>query len=200
EHITAEDFKNTLLKRVLESDLLKNESACQINDEALNLFLTNCTNKEYVQQINNLVNDCNKISKEEPLQDFDIVSYNNVPLTINEVIKNKNTVIYFWSTAFITIDYLTNRIKFLEKKYPDLLFVGINMQSSPQNLTADAHLKLLDIDNQYLLSKDSYAHNYLSSNYPRTILIDDEGIVKNGFINLDSRKLDFELIKLTSFN
>lgn len=200
EQITSDDFKNTLLKRIIVSDLLKSESVCQINEEALNLFLTNCTNEEYVQQINNLVNDCNKIPKEEPLQDFDIVSYNNVPLTINEVIKNKNAVIYFWSTAFITADYLANRIKFLEKKYPDLLFVGINMQNSPQNLTADAHLKLLNIDNQYLLSKDSYAHHFLSSNYPRTILIDDEGIVKNGFINLDSRKLDLELLKLTSFN
>jgi len=200
EHITAEDFKNTLLKRILVSDLLKSDSACQINEEALNLFLTNCTNTAYVEQVNNLIKDCAKIPKEEPLQDFEIVSYNNVPLTINDVIKNKNAVIYFWSTAFINTDYLANRIKFLEKKYPDLLFVGINMQSSPQNLTEDAHLKLLDIDNQYLLSKNSSAHHFLRSNYPRTILIDDEGIVKNGFINLDSKKLDSELIKLNAYN
>ncbi|MBE0424492.1 MAG: hypothetical protein IBX66_11230 [Lutibacter sp.] len=200
EQITSNDFKNTLLKRIIVSDLLKSESACQINEAALKLFLTNCTNKEYVQQINNLVNDCNNLALKEPLQNFEILSYNNVPLTINEVIKNKNTVIYFWSTAFITTDYLVNRIKFLEKKYPDLLFVGINMQSSPQNLTADAHLKLLNIDNQYLLSKDSYAHHFLSSNYPRTILIDNKGIVKNGFINLNFNKLDSELIKLTVHN
>lgn len=200
EHIKAEDFKNTLLKRILESDLLKSESVCHINEEALDLFLTNCTNKEYVQQINNLVNDCNKIPKEEPLQDFEIVSYNNVSLTINEVIKNKNAVIYFWSTAFITTDYLANRIKFLEKKFPDLLFVGINIQTSPQNLTEDAPLKLLDLNNQYTLSKDSYAHHFLTSNYPRTILIDDKGIVKNGFINLYSRKLESELIKLTEYH
>jgi thiol-disulfide isomerase/thioredoxin len=200
KHIKAGDFKNTLLKRILESDLLKSESVCDIKEEALAIFLTNCTNAAYVEQVSNLVMDCTKIPVEEPLQDFDIVSYNNDPLTINEVIKNKNAVIYFWSTAFISADYLTNRIKFLEKKYPDLLFVGINIQSSSQNLTEDAYLKLLDINNQYLLSKDSYAHNYLRSNYPRTILIDDEGIVENGFINLYSRKLDLELIKLTSFN
>lgn len=200
EHIKAEDFKNILLKRVLVSDLLKSESASRVNEAALHIFLASCTNTAYVEQVNNLVKDCKMIRQEEPLQDFDIVSHKNVPLTINEVIKNKNTVIYFWSTDFITTDYLVNRIKFLEKKYPDLLFVGINMQSSPQNLTADAHLKLLNIDNQYLLSKDSYAHHFLSSNYPRTILIDNEGIVKNGFINLDSKRLDSELIKLSLYN
>jgi hypothetical protein len=47
-----------------------------------------------------------------------------------------------------------------------------------------------------MLSEDSYAHNYLSSKYPRTIIIDNAGIVKNGFTNLDSKKLDSELYKL----
>ena len=200
EKITAEGFKNTLLKRILVSDLLKSESACQINEEALNIFLTNCTNASYIEQVNNLLKDCKMIPQDEPLQDFEIVSSKLVPLTINEVIKNKNALIYFWSAAFISTDYLENRIKFLEKKFPDLLFVGINMQTSAENLTEDAHLKLLDINNQYRLSKDSYAHNYLSSNYPRTILIDHKGIVKNGFINLNSKKLDTELTKLMLHN
>ena len=200
EHIKAEDFKNILLKRVLVSDLLKSESTSRVNKQALHIFLANCTNTAFVEQVNNLVKDCRMITQEEPLQDFDIVSYKNVPLTINEVTKNKNTVIYFWSTEFITTDYLVNRIRLLEKRYPDLLFIGINMLNSPQDLIKESDLKLLDINNQYTLSKDSYAHNYLSSNYPRTILIDDDGIVKNGFINLDSKKLDSELIKLSLYN
>ena len=77
EHITAEDFKNTLLKRILESDLLKSESVCDINEEALAIFLTNCTNAAYVEQVSNLVKDCTKIPVEEPLQDFDIVLVSN---------------------------------------------------------------------------------------------------------------------------
>ena len=200
EHIKAEDFKNILLKRIIMSDLLKNESVCETNEEALQLFRANCTNKEVVDQVNNLVNDCKKIPQNAPLRDFDIVSYNNFQFNINEVIKNKNTVIYFWSADYISADYLVNRIKFLEDKYPDLLFVGIDIQSSPQDLSADANLKLLDINNQYMLPKDSYAHQFLSSNFPRTVLIDKNGIVKNGFINLDSNKLDSELIKWTLYN
>ncbi|MFZ2285272.1 MAG: hypothetical protein WAV86_15505 [Lutibacter sp.] len=196
QHIKAEQFKNILLKRILVSDFLKSGSACRVNEEALNIFLANCTNKEDIEQVNNLVKDCNNIPLEEPLQDFDIISYNNVPLTINEVIKNKNAVIYFWSTDYISADYLVNRIKFLEKRYPELMFIGINMQTSPKDLSKESNLKLLNIHNQFMLPKDSYAHNFLSSKYPRTILIDNFGIVKNGFANLDSKNLDSELNKL----
>ena len=200
EHIKTSAFKNILLKRILISDFLKSESACRVNKEALSLFLANCTNKEYIEQVNNLVNDCSYIPQNEPLRDFKIVSYNNVPSTINEVIKNKNTVIYFWSAEYMSSEYLVKRIKFLEKHYPDLLFVGINMGTSPKDLSTEYNLKLLNNNKQFKLPKDSYAHNYLSSKFPRTILIDDEGIVKNGFTNLDSRKLDAELINLTLNN
>lgn len=196
EHIKAESFKNLLLKRILINDFLKSESACRINEEALQLFLANCTNKEDIELVNNLVKDCNYIAINEPLQDFSIVSYANVPSTINELIKNKNAVVYFWSAAYMSADYLVSRIKFLEKKYPDLLFVGINMQTSSQDLTLDFNIKLRNINHQYLLPPDSDAHQYLSSKYPRTILIDHSGIVKNAFINLDSKKLDSELEKL----
>ncbi|MDP2069634.1 MAG: hypothetical protein Q8K04_11815 [Lutibacter sp.] len=196
EHIKAESFKNLLLKRILINDFLKSESACRINEEALQLFLANCTNKDDVELVNNLVNDCKYIPLDEPLQDFEIVSYKNVSSTINELIKNKNAVIYFWSAAYMSVDYLVSRIKFLENKHPHLLFIGINMQTSPQDLDLESSVKLRNIPHQYLLPKDSDAHRYLSSKYPRTILIDHLGMVKNGFINLDSKKLDSELGKL----
>jgi len=196
EHIKAESFKNLLLKRILINDFLKSESACRINEEALQLFLANCTNKGDVELVNNLVKDCNYIATNELFQDFSIVSFNNVPSTINELIKNKNAVIYFWSAEYMSADYLVSRIKFLEKKYPDLLFIGINMQTSPQDLNLDYSVKLRNINHQYLLPPNSDAHQYLTSKYPRTILIDHMGMVKNAFINLDSKKLDSELEKL----
>ncbi|WP_372767915.1 TlpA family protein disulfide reductase [Lutibacter sp.] len=196
EHIKAEGFKNILLKRILVSDFLKSRSTCHINEEALSIFLGNCTNKEYLEQVNNLVKDFNYIPLNKPFRDFDIVSYNNVPLKIKEVINNKNAVIYFWSSDYMSSDYLVSRIRFLEQRHPDLLFIGINMNTSPQDLTTASNLKLPHINNQYILSTGSYAHNYLSSKYPRTIIIDDAGIVKNKFTNLDSKYLHSELNKL----
>jgi hypothetical protein len=196
KHIKSENFKNTLLKRIVVNDFLKSESTCSIDENVLNLFLENCTNKEYLTQVTNLVNDSKKIAVNEPLKDFEIISYANTTSTIHEVIKNNNSLIYFWSTDYMSPDYLVNRIKFLENKFPNILFIGINMNNTTENITTDPNLKKLAISRQFKLTPKSEAHNYFTSNYPRTIIIDKNGIVKNGFTYLDSRKLHSELNKL----
>lgn len=196
ENIKLEEFKNALLKSIVVEDFLKSESTCSINKETLNIFLDNCTNETYKTQVKNLVNDSKFVLNKEPLQDFKIESYNNSNLNIKNVIKNKNTVIYFWSTEYMSLEYLTNRINYLEKKHPKILFVGINMQPDSRVFTSDPDLNLFDLKNQYKLTKDSYANNYLTSSYPRTIMVNKKGIVTNGFTYLDSQKFSSELNKL----
>ncbi|WP_456379600.1 TlpA family protein disulfide reductase [Lutibacter sp.] len=196
QHIKLKDFKNTLLKKIIINDFFKSKSTCSINNKALDIFLKNCSNPLYITQVKNLVDDSRFVLNNEPLHNFEIVSYNNTNSTINAITKGKNSVIYFWSTAFMSPEYLVSRIKYLENKFPNILFVGINMQTSTEDLTKDPNLKLLDISKQFKLTENSYALNYLTSNYPRTIIVNKEGLVKNGFTYLDSRKLNSELRKL----
>ncbi|UMB54306.1 hypothetical protein MKD41_02220 [Lutibacter sp. A64] len=196
ENVKLEDFKNALLKSIVIEDFLKSESTCSINKETLNIFLDNCTDETYLTQVKNLVNDSKYVLNEEPLQDFEIESYNNSILNIKKVIKNNNTVIYFWSAEHMSLEYLTKRINYLVKKHPKILFVGINMQPNSRAFTSDPDLNLLDLNNQFKLTKNSYAHNYLTSSYPRTIMVNNKGIVTNGFTYLDSQKFNSELNKL----
>jgi len=197
EQIKLEDFRNTLLKKVIVNDFLKSESTCIMNTDAYNLFLKNCNNPEYVTQVTNLVNDSKIVVNNEIFQDFEIATYNNKSYQISDVIKNNNSVIYFWSTEFMSIDYLVSRIKYLENEYPNILFIGINMQSSTkESIKNELNLKLLDSTKQFKLTNESSAHNYLTSKYPRTIIINKNGIVENGFTYLDSKKLGVELNKL----
>lgn len=196
QHIKLEDFKNTLLKKIIINDFFKSKSTCSINNKALDIFLKNCSNPLYTTQVENLVEDSKFVLNSEPLHNFEIVSYNNTNSTINTIIKGRNSVIYFWSTAFMSPEYLVSRIKYLENKFPNILFIGINMQTSIEDFTKDPNLKLLDISKQFKLTKGSYAHNYLTSSYPRAIIVNKEGLVKNGFTYLDSRKLNSELRKL----
>ena len=196
QQIKSEDFKNTLLKGIIVNDFLKSESTCNVNQKELDLFLENCTNKQYLTQVKNLVNDSKCVSNNKPFQSFEVISYNNTKLPINDIIKGKNSVIYFWSTDFMSSDYLVNRIKYLENEYPNMLFIGINMQNTNEDIFKEPNLKLLDTSKQFKLADNSLAHNYLTSKYPRTIIINYNGIVENGFTYLDSKKLSSELNKL----
>ncbi|SDW79908.1 hypothetical protein SAMN05444411_102199 [Lutibacter oricola] len=196
DNVEIEDFKNTLLKKVVVNDFLKSESTCSINEKTLELFLDNCTNRQAVNQVKNLVNDSKKVRNNAPLENFKVASITKDSININDIIKKKNTVIYFWSTEFMSSEYLTNRIQFLEKKYPSILFIGISMQNSLEEISNDPNFKKLDTSKQFILTKNSIANTFLTSKYPRTIIIDNKGIVKNGFTYLDSRKLGSELNKL----
>ena len=196
KNINAEKIKNTLLKRILVDDFMKSEATCTIDNEKLAIFLENCTNEEYIEQVNNLVNDTKFVKNNKPLNNFEIVSYNNDSTSILNIVKNKKTVIYFWSTEYMSSDYLASRILFLEKHYPSIQFIGIQMQPAYINPTKEPKLKKLDSKNQFKLTNESYANNFLTSNYPRIILLNKKGVVQNGFTYLDSKKLHSELNKL----
>ncbi|MCF6182566.1 hypothetical protein [Lutibacter sp.] len=196
KHIKLKKFKNTLLKRVVLNDFLKSESTCNINNNTLKIFLKHCTNPDYRKQIINLVHDSKYVKNNELLHNFNVKTYTDKTKNIRDLIKGKNTVIYFWSNEFMSSDYLVSRIKYLENTYPKILFIGIHLNHEKIDLTTDPKLKLLNINHQLKLTADSYANQFLVSNYPRTIIINKNGIVVNGFTYLGSRYLNTQLDKL----
>ncbi|SNR32067.1 hypothetical protein SAMN06265371_101222 [Lutibacter agarilyticus] len=196
KNIESEEIKNTLLKRIIINDFLKSENTCTINNEKLAIFLKHCTNKEFVNQVKNLVNDSKYVENHQQLPNFNIVNYDNIGTDIHTIIKNKKSVIYFWSTEFMSTDYLVSRVRFLEKKYPKIQFIGIQMQPAYLNIHNEPKLKNLNSSKQYKLTSNSYANNFLTSHYPRIIIIDDKKLVMNGFTYLDSKKLGQELNKI----
>ena len=195
-HIKLEKFKNTLLKRVVLNDFLKSETTCSINQNTLAIFLKYCSNSAYKNQITNLVNDSKYVKNNELLHDFKVKTYDNEQKTIKKIIKGKNAVIYFWSLEFMSADYLVGRIQYLKNKYPNVLFIGIQLQPQNLNVKTNPKLKLLDLDHQFKLMKNSYASHYLTSNYPRTIIVTKSGKVVNGFTYLGSKYLTSQLNKL----
>ena len=196
ENISSEEIKNTLLKRIVVNDFLKSERTCTIDNEKLAIFLKNCTDEAYITQVQNLVNDSKYVENNKPLPNFDVISYDNKKSNIIDLTKNQKSVIYFWSTEYMSSDYLVSRIKFLEQKHPSILFIGIQMTPEYLNILTEPKLKTLDINKQFKLTDTSFANNFLKSRYPRIIILDNKGLVVNGFTYLDAKNLGQELNKL----
>lgn len=196
ENVELESFKNTLLTRLTVDNFLKSESTCTINEETLSIFLDNCSDEGMIKHVKNLVSDTEFVVSDEPLHNFEILSYDNEILDISSVIENKNSMIYFWTSEHIPPDYMLKRVKDLEQYYPDIEFIGINIESASKDVFKEPSLKKLDINKQFKLTSNSYANNYLTSNYPRIIIVNKDGIVKNGFTLFASKKLNSELKKL----
>ncbi|WP_298263048.1 hypothetical protein [uncultured Lutibacter sp.] len=196
ENINNEDFKNTLLKKFVVQNFFESEVHCDIDEDVFNLFIKNCSNQEFKNQVENLVSDSKKVPIHQPLTNFEVVTYNGNVTKINSTINQKNSVLYFWSTEFMSPIYLFKRIQYLEKKYPNILFVGISINSDIENLANDPYLKKLDTNKQFKLTPNSDALQFLTSNYPRMMIVNKNGVVENGFINFNARNLHSELEKL----
>ena len=191
ENIKIDRFKDGLLRQAIYNDFRKSRASCTINKKALEIFNKNCSNERYLKQINALANDCQKIKQNSNLDNFKLTSIQNQELKINSIIENKKAVIYFWSPIIISPDMLIKKVKYLEKKYPELLFIGINMDPTQHSNRVNQLLT-----NQYTLPKNSSAHNFVSSLEPRTILINHNGIVSNSFTYLSSPHLERQLTNL----
>ncbi len=196
DNVELESFKNTLLKRITVDNFLNSASTSTINEQTLSLFLDNCTDNGLIMQVKNLVRDAEYVVADEPLHNFEILSYDNQILDINSIVENKNSMIYFWTTEHIPPDYLLKKIQYLEQNFPNIEFIGINIQSTSKDVLKEPSLKKLNINKQYKLTANSYANKYLTSNYPRIIIVNKKGIVKNGFTLLRSKNLNSELKKL----
>ncbi|AOW19295.1 TlpA family protein disulfide reductase [Urechidicola croceus] len=191
DNIKIESFKNNLLHQAIYNDFRETQSSCAVNKTALKIFNEHCTNKKYVDQINNLAKDCESIKQKNPIDNFELLTLNNTKTNIRSIIKNNNSVIYFWSPEMLSPEMLIKRIKKLEKQYPTLLFVGINMHPNESGSRVNQYLQ-----NQYLLTKESSANRFITSLEPRTILVNKKGIIHNSFTYLSSPHLENQLTKL----
>ena len=181
---------NSMLRQTVMTHFYRNSSN-YINEEAFSTYLKLSSNKDDKKLVTNLIIDTKKIKEGVILQDFDITDYNRTKRSITSLIKNKNTVLYFWNPEFTSKDFIASRIQYLSKKHTGIKFIGIKIIGDYKD-----RIHKLDIKSQYYLELDSKANLFLTSKMPRTILINKKGFVTNGFASLSSRKIYKQIEKL----
>jgi len=205
--IFDENFKQILLKLIvdkvalkdLKNQMLSNEitntffnTSYDLTPEHLSIFYKNCSDRLSVQKIKYLLADKEKLPKGSVFPDFKIRLDSGEEEMIHNIIKDKNTVIYFWSTQYVSADYLRKRIRFLEKKFPKINFVSLNIDAKNE-IDKSA---LRGVDNLFYLSRLSKGQHLVKSKFPRSILIDARGKVVNSFAVLTNPKIESQIAAL----
>lgn len=188
--ITSKNSKNAFLKQTVISHFY-NKSSCTVNYEAFDAFFKLSTNDKDLKLIKNLVSDSKSVVMSEKLPDFKITDYTNAKHSISEIIKYKSAFLFFWSPEFVSENYMASRFKYLARTYPNIKFIEIKIDGDKND-----RIKNLDIKTQFYLDEKSDAHHFLRSKMPRSILIDKNGKVVNGFASISSYNLNPFLKKL----
>jgi len=181
--LNDENSKNSMLRKTFIRHFYWNSSK-SINKKTVDTFLKHNTNSTDKNLILNLTSDTEKVNEGALLDDFHITDYNKTRRSVKKLIKNKNTVLYFWNPKYIGKDFIASRIQYFSEKYPNLKFIGVKINGDNKD-----RIYKLDIKSQYYLESSSKANIFLTSQIPRTILINKKGIVTNSFASLSSRNI-----------
>jgi hypothetical protein len=189
-NISCEVTRNAFLKQTVISHFY-NKSSCDINKETFETYLSLTSNNDDKNLINNLLSDTKSVHKNKSINNFVVKDYNDASRRIKDIIKNKNTLLFFWNPEYVSESYITSRIDFLTKEYPNIQFVEIKIDGKSKS-----HIRNIDIKNQFYLDSNSTAHAFLSSKLPRSILVDKNGRVINGYASISSKNVQPYLASL----
>lgn len=182
KRITSEKLKNKILKNSLIRHFL-NKSNCNLSERAFNRYYELSTNKEDIEKIKNLVNDAKSIKNTTQLPNFSLKTITGKEKSIKDITKNKASVIYFRNNNYSSDEWVASKINTLQNKYPDIQFLVVDLLGR-EHLNEELAPKY-----QFYLTKNSSAKDFLTSEFPRAMLIDKKGEIKNGFASLSSPKI-----------
>jgi len=199
-NIHQKKLKNIFLYKLIYESYFRYNVTYNLSDnerkKALKIFYDNCDDAKMVDEIKQLAFDYNNIKKGAKLFNFKVINNNGDKLNASSVLKNNKTVLYFWSNNVINANNLSKRILYLQKQYPKLNFIGINMDASKKTWLKSNIFKFLNPNNQYQLTQKCVMRNFITARTPRIILLNNNAIVKNGFTVFWAENFNNELEQL----
>ena len=196
DKIQLENFKNELLAsslwKALSNEYITDNDFKNIQD----FFYNNCSNKTISKEIKHAIYQKDLLKKGDTLPNLLAVNSNGNEITINKLTKNNTTVIYFWPKNSSQIEMLNKKLVVLEKKYPNVLFIGIERNKSNKAWNKFIESRNLSKSNQFNISKSSKCYTLFEGDMARTIIINNQGNIQNGYLFFNDKYFEKHLRKL----
>ena len=195
-YIYSDKLKNRFFNEGMWNVLLDENISLSEKEKAQSLFFENCTDEELVQNVKELIKASESPKKGSLFPTIQVFNITGDKININDITKDQNTVIYFWPKELRQIENLAKRVNYLQKQYPDIQFIGINSKNIDYKWKSYIKSNNFKASNQFNLDKKSVENDWLLVDYSRTILVDKNGIIQNGFTHLSNNKFEKQLKKL----
>jgi hypothetical protein len=188
--ISSEEIKNKLLYNTVIRHFFKEPNNKDNHQAFFNFFKLN-SNIEQKKNIQRLINDLKLLNKGDLLPSFNLVDATGEKKEVLKIIEGKNAVLLFKDYKYASDEWIASRTNYLIKKNPDVTFVVVNLCSTSKRYT-----KKIAIKHQYTLPYKSNVCGYSSSSFPRMVLVDKKGVIKNGYTSLSSKNINSQISDL----
>lgn len=191
--IHVEDFKNSLLAKGVWGSLSNKHLSKEDAEKVYAYFFEHCKDENYKKELKKSIDQKEKISYGQELPKLKAYNLDNSEVEINVLIKNSNAVIYFWPTELGRIELLNEKLNYLEKHHPEVVFIGIERNKSDKEWKEFVASKKLAREKQFKLAKNSESYSWYEGDMARTIIVNNQGKVENGYVFFLDSNLNYYL-------
>ncbi|UCE92817.1 MAG: hypothetical protein JSV73_08270 [Flavobacteriaceae bacterium] len=196
DRIHVEDFRNSLLAKGVWGSLSNKYLSEDEAEQVYAYFFEHCTDEGYKKELKKSIEQKEKVAAGRKMPQLMAYGHDNTPVEINTLIKNSNAVIYFWPTDLGRKELLTEKLHYLKKHHPEVIFIGIERNKTDQEWKEFIASKNLPSETQFLLPKHSDSYTWYEGDMARTIIVNEQGKVENGYVFFLDSNLNYYLKKM----
>lgn len=182
--IRQKDLRDNLFRNVAVDYLLKYDSEANYQ-VFIDQFHKLSGNNKHIDEINRLYEGIRNMQPQKSLPNLQVAKFDGDKVSLQEVAKDKDVVIYFWSAVDRGhFKNLQKRILQLEKEHPEYTFVGINLRTDFTRWQGLVEANQLEKENQYWApDSEEFAHKLIVYE-PNKSIIAKDGKIVNAFANV----------------
>ena len=176
-------IKNEILNNIAFSYLLEDQNIVN-NKTFLDRYMQLSTDNSSDNEIRKIGESIKNLNEGSKLPQIGLVDISNKPFNISNDI-NKETVIFFWtSCARAHLENVYHRVEDLKKQHPNVEFIAVNVDNDAEWKKTMASYNFANALQLRATDFDSLRHKWVFTKINRTIILNADGTIKNGFTNL----------------
>ncbi len=182
--VPENELRDNLFRNVALDYLLKYDSEENI-ETFIDDFQRLSGNNRHMREINNLYQGIRNLQPQKDLPEVWVQDIEGNLVSLQEIGKDKEVVFYFWSGPEQKhFHNMNRRINYLKEKYPNYMFVGLNVRTDKARWMNLIEVSDLDKSQQYWTNDfEDIAHTLVIYDPNRGIITKDGKIV-NAFANV----------------
>ncbi len=191
--IKNKTVKNTILNNIAFTYLLEDQNMVN-NQKFLETYHKYSTDRSKKNEILKIGNAIQLLKVGNALPKVELVDRNNQLISSDDFTKKK-TVIFLWTDNLSSHMMAAHKkIMTLKAKYPDYQFIGINLDKDQKLWKAQLEkYRFNDITELRCTNFEDLKANWAIMKVHRTLILDENGLIKNAFTNLFDVQFEKEL-------
>jgi peroxiredoxin len=183
--INNPQIKNVVLNNIAYMYLLEDQNMYN-NKKFIDRYLELSTDEKQQEEVSKIANAVKNLKIGNKLPNVKLINSNLDTFDLNTITKNKETIIFFWtSNAESHIKAVHKNVMELKKEYPNLNFIAINVNDTQENWQKNLNkYNIKEITQLKAVDFEKIKKEWVITKIHRSILLNPDGSIKNAFVNL----------------